>query len=91
MMGEVEYEIDFLFDILLTQRCCFDFHKNRTSNMAGGHRHSLRRNVCHPATMRTHTHTIKKYMQHFKYKKRYLPFLQLISTAICEEFSSRNP
>ena len=27
MMGEVEYEIDFLFDILLTQRCCFGFHK----------------------------------------------------------------
>ena len=50
MMGEVEYEIDFLFDILLTQHCCFGFHKNRTSNMAGGHRHSLRRNVCRPAT-----------------------------------------
>ena len=27
MMGEVEYEIDFLFDILLTQRCCFGFRK----------------------------------------------------------------
>ena len=50
MMGEVEYEIDFLFDILLTQRCCFGFHKNRTSNMAGGHRYSLRRNACRPAT-----------------------------------------
>ena len=50
MMGEFEYEIDFLFDILLTQHCCFGFHKNRTSNMAGGHRYSLRRNVCRPAT-----------------------------------------
>ena len=65
-------------------------HIQYVQKWAGGHRYSLRRNVCRPATMRTHTHTIKKYMQHFKYKKRYLPFLQLISTAICEEFSMRN-
>ena len=40
----------------------FYLHIPNTQKWAGGHRYSLRRNVCRPATTRTHAYT-KKYLE----------------------------
>ena len=42
------------------------------------------------ATTRINAYTIKKYIQHFKYKSGLYHFPKFINAVICEEFSMRN-
>ena len=59
-------------------------HISHTQKWAGGHRCSLRHNVCHPATARLRHHTFYK-----QKKNRQLPIL-IWNNMICEHILMRN-